>query len=110
MKGKALLLAAMVGMTSLLSCAGELYVESGPPPLRIEVRPAPPSPDAVWIDGHWGWRADEYIWVEGHWERHPHGNWVPGRWERRDRGYVWVRGYWDHEGREHREHEEREAD
>jgi hypothetical protein len=100
MNARTFLVAGLLTMTSLLSCAGGLYVETEPPPLRAEVRPAPPGPNAVWIDGYWDWRARQYVWIEGHWDRHPRGNWVPGRWEKQERGYVWVRGYWENNSRE----------
>jgi hypothetical protein len=95
MKPKILLLVSMLALSSLAGCSGVAYIETAPPPLRVEVRSAPPTPEAIWIDGYWAWRSHEYVWIVGHWERHPRGNWVPGRWEERDHGYFWVKGRWD---------------
>jgi len=38
-----------------------------PPPGRVEVIPAAPIRDAVWIDGEWGWRGHKWGWQPGYW-------------------------------------------
>src|SRR5580658_10579559 len=38
-----------------------------PPPGRVEVIPAAPTRDAVWIDGEWGWRGHKWGWQPGYW-------------------------------------------
>lgn len=79
-------------------CASRVvYVQKGPPPLKVEVRNPAPHPRAVWIPGHWVWkgRIDEYVWIPGHWEAEPKGNiWVPGYWHETPRGWVRVKGHW----------------
>ena len=51
-------------------------VNQPPPPLRNGLPPgAKPTPDAVWVSGHWSWQGQ---WV-----------WVPGSWQRAQPGYVW---------------------
>ena len=97
---KAYLIVVLVAVASLLGCEGAVFVETEPPPLRVEVRSEPPSREAVWIDGNWSWRGHQYVWIAGHWENHRHGNWVPGYWNKRDRGYYWVKGHWDRERRD----------
>ena len=92
---KAFLIVILLATTGLLGCAGAAFVETEPPPLRVEVRSEPPSPGAIWVAGYWGWRAHQYVWIAGHWERNPLGDWVPGYWDKRDRGYYWVKGHWD---------------
>jgi len=60
-----------------LSCGPTaIYLQTGPPDLRVEVRSAPPSPGAVWIEGEWIWNGSDYVWIAGHWEEHPED--VPG--------------------------------
>lgn len=41
------------------------------PPLRHEVRPRPPGPEASyhWRDGHWTWDGRKWVWVSGVWYR-----------------------------------------
>lgn len=75
----------------------EVIVEEAPPPVRVEVRPARPGPDHVWIEGHWVRVGHHWDWVGGHWERIPHERavWAPGRWEPRSHGYVWIEGHWE---------------
>jgi hypothetical protein len=38
-----------------------------PPPPRDEVRPKPPSPDALWVSGSWRWNGTDYLWTDGTW-------------------------------------------
>jgi hypothetical protein len=69
-----------------------------PPPPRVDVRWAPPTPQHVWIPGHWSIDDDHngWIWHPGYWEFPP----VPwARWEpahHRDYlgAYYWVKGHW----------------
>jgi len=91
--------AILAGALATAGCAGPMrvmYVEVGPPVPVVEVRPACPEPDFVWIDGYWGWRAHDYHWVRGYWARPPHPGWVwaPGAWARADRGWRWHDGHW----------------
>jgi hypothetical protein len=67
-----------------------------PPPERIEVIPAPPGGEHVWLKGHWVWRRDDYEWIPGRWARLEPGfrEWVPGRWEHEQRGWLYVEGHW----------------
>ena len=90
------LLLAVVALAAAISygCAGTVYVREDPPPVRVEVRPAAPGPNAMWIDGYWRWGHHEYLWMPGHWERHARGTWVTGHWDKRPRGNVWVPGHW----------------
>ncbi len=42
-----------------------------PPPRRVEVKPAKPGPNFVWVEGHWKWKGRRrgHVWVPGHWRR-----------------------------------------
>ena len=98
----------LLTLSFLAGCAGTIWVTDPPPPLRVEVRPSPPTEFAIWIDGYWAWGGNDYYWVPGHWERSPRGVWVPGRWEQGDRGYYWVKGHWDRgQGRSNRDAHDR---
>src|SRR6185312_10018059 len=44
-----------------------------PPAGRVEVLPARPSPDAVWIDGQWIWDGANWAWDDGGWAVPPEG-------------------------------------
>src|SRR6185436_14338556 len=41
-----------------------------------------PSPQHVWIAGHWAWRG-KWMWFHGHWALgSPGATWIPGHWHR----------------------------
>lgn len=45
-----------------------LEVQGQPPDaVRVQTIPASPSPDAVWIDGHWHWVGRRWVWEDGYW-------------------------------------------
>jgi hypothetical protein len=65
-------------------------VPSAPRPPPVEVVPAQPRGDAVWVDGTWEWGGnDRYRWVPGAWVVPPpgakHARWVTVR---RDDGQL----------------------
>lgn len=73
-----------------------------PPPPRIEVIPAPPARDYVWLPGYWHWEGREHRWIDGRWEPHrEQEHWVPHRWERDERSdrdqWRQTGGYWRHD-------------
>lgn len=45
--------------------------EYPPPPARVEVIPAAPKPEAVWIDGEWTWQGRRWAWKQGRWVAPP---------------------------------------
>jgi hypothetical protein len=66
-----------------------------PPPPQVESPGKPPSPNAVWISGHWLWRNGKYEWAAGRWENAPPGaSYVPGRHKKTDGGWRWEEGRW----------------
>ena len=85
---------ALVALGLSVGCAGTIVVRDAPPPARAETRSPRPTPNAVWIDGHWKWAGARYIWVSGYWEKKPKGTWVAGHWKKTPRGHVWVKGHW----------------
>lgn len=81
---------------------GTVVLTQAPPvatqPQVIIARPARPSSDSVWIDGHWTWQDERYEWVNAHWETPPSSStaWVPPHWEQRSDGnYVFYEGHWN---------------
>ncbi len=76
----------------------EVVVARPPPPLRVEVVPAPPAhPDLfVWHTGHWRWEGNEYVWHPGRYEKRPAANaaWVQPEWVARGNQWVFRPGHW----------------
>jgi len=80
---------------SAIGCSSEVVVRAAPPPERVEVVGVAPSPNHIWIKGHWVWNGREYIWEPGRWELRQAGHvWVEGHWTPRSGGFVWVEGRW----------------
>jgi hypothetical protein len=48
-------------------------VDQPPPPARVEIVPARPSGQAVWVDGEWLWRRGRWAWLTGRWVAPPPG-------------------------------------
>ena len=65
-------------------------------PAAQEIIGERPSPQHVWIAGHWRWQDRQYGWMAGHWEVPPRANvvWIEPRLESRDQGSVLVEGCW----------------
>ena len=91
-------LASYAGLDVNVAIGGpEIVIRSQPPAERIEVIPASPGPDFIWIRGHWSPMpppaqvevigAVPYagaVWVRGHWAWRPYLGryaWVPGHWQ-----------------------------
>ena len=70
-----------------------------PPPPRVEVIPAPPSADMIWVPGYWHWDGGHHVWMGGRWEaRRGHEHWEPHRWAPDNRGGWRLHGgYWRHD-------------
>jgi hypothetical protein len=70
-----------------------VYVETAPPPMRVEYYDT--RPGFVWIGGNWNWSGGQWVWYNGHYERERAGySYAPGRWEPSGGRYVWVGGEW----------------
>src|SRR5512138_1765816 len=68
-------------------------------PLSPAINDAPgeqPSPQHVWVPGHWRWSEGAYVWEAGRWEVPPAPNlaWNPPQWQQQGNGYVLREGYW----------------
>jgi hypothetical protein len=75
---------------------GEVYVDSAPPPLRVEVQPAMPGPGVLWVGGGWFWEGGRWRWQHGRWDHPPRpgAHWVAHHYEFRGGRHVFVRGGW----------------
>jgi WXXGXW repeat (2 copies) len=73
-----------------------LAAPHGPPPIRGEIPPPAPSPEALWHSGHWGWDGAKFVWKTGRYVERPSpsANWRPGYWEETPNGWIWVEGQW----------------
>ncbi|MGE0259586.1 MAG: hypothetical protein AB7T18_12615 [Alphaproteobacteria bacterium] len=75
-----------------------IVAPEAPPPPRVEVRPAPPQPGMVWMEGHWEWnpQTHTYAWISGKFAEppRPRAVWSPGHWQQRPDGWVFTPGRW----------------
>jgi len=70
-------------------------VRTAPPPMRVEVRPPPPSARMAWQPGYWAFDGNHYTWVEGRYVQMRTGYaWRQPRWENRGGAWVMVPGAW----------------
>jgi hypothetical protein len=77
--------------------ATEVEVVTEPPAPIVEVRPAMPFANAVWIPGYWHWNGGHHVWVGGRWSAPRAGwTWEPNHWERHGNGWVMRHGHWRH--------------
>jgi len=73
-------------------------VNMAPPPMRVEVQTARPSPAHVWIGGHWAWENNAHVWIGGHWAMPPsqYHRWVAARWVNRGGRWMYWPGHWQY--------------
>jgi hypothetical protein len=81
---------------AVVPAAPSTVVVQAPPAPQTEVMGVAPSPNHVWIPGHWNRDDDRWVWMSGHWERRPSSKsvYVPGHWEKKGDGYIWREGEW----------------
>ncbi len=74
----------------------EVQVNVAPPPPRVEVRTVAPSPNHIWINGHWAWRYGQHTWIPGHWAEPPNQGMVyePARWTNVGGRWTFLEGHW----------------
>jgi len=78
---------------TMIGCAAE--VAMAPPPGQIEIIPASPYAQAVWMNGYWSWSGGRHVWVSGRYVQGRPGHvWVGHSWERGQRGWHIRQGYW----------------
>jgi hypothetical protein len=73
----------------------EVVADQAPPDPIVEVVPASPGVDFIWIPGVWIWQG-RWVWTRGHWDRPPRAGmiWAPNRYEFRNGAHVFIRGGW----------------
>jgi hypothetical protein len=92
--GGACLIASPDGV-SIASAEPVVYVRVAPPPARVEVVPARPTPHHFWVHGYWGWNGHAHVWRSGRYEverrgyeyREPRWEGEHGRWRFHDGGW-----------------------
>lgn len=100
--GVALLIFSAVGTFAADSVANAPTVPPAPTvdkPLAPAANDVPgdqPSPQHVWVPGHWRWSEGAYVWETGRWEIPPAANvtWQAPTWEKQANGYVLREGFW----------------
>lgn len=55
-----------------------------------------PTPQHMWVPGHWRWSEGSYVWEAGRWEVPPVPNvtWIAPQWQPQGSGYVLKEGFW----------------
>jgi hypothetical protein len=99
MLAKVVPVAVLAASTILCGCVVEervAYVHFPPPPEAAEVVAVAPTPDRVYIRGHWEWEGSRYVWVGSRYIRrpNPHAAWVEAHWQSSPRGWYWQNGHW----------------
>ncbi len=91
-----LIFPAVLAVLMFSSCATRtVYVRTGPPVAKVEVRTAKPYNNAVWISGHYVRKGNTYVWKKGYWTKPKKGFvWVPGHWKKSRAGWTWKAGHW----------------
>jgi hypothetical protein len=84
------------------NAAVTVYLNSAPPPLRVEAVPAPRH-GYVWSAGHWNAKNNQHVWQAGHWEKERPGyHFVQPTWKEQNRweyhGGRWNKGDRDGDG------------
>jgi hypothetical protein len=85
-----------VAMAADVSAGAPAVVNQPLTPAANDTPDEQPTPQHMWIAGHWRWHDNAYVWEAGHWELPPTPNvsWVAPQWEQRGSGYVLRDGYW----------------
>ena len=81
---------------SLVACGGVHYITEAPPEPQVEERGERPSPNQVWVPGHWRWFKARYTWMTGDWLKiRPDHRWVPAYWHQSAKGWRFHPGFWE---------------
>lgn len=98
MKKKIIVVIAFLTLLFAQAISAQVYVQVRPvPPPPMAIRPLPPRPNYVWVEGNWRWHkpSRQYVYHEGYWIKPKHRHrWNQGYWNQTPRGYVWVSGRW----------------
>ena len=88
-----------LGAPLTANAAVEVYLNSAPPPVRVEAVPTPRH-GYLWVPGHWEARNHRYVWKAGYWERERKGYYyTTPRWTERNNRWYYESGHWARIGR-----------
>lgn len=78
------------------SCRSSAVVVRERPAPPYYVRPVPPRPGYIWVDGNWITSGPGYVYRQGYWvaPRPQHQRYVSGHWQHKKQGWVWKKGHW----------------
>jgi hypothetical protein len=75
--------------------AQPVVVDAAPPAPIVEVRPASPWANGVWLPGYYHWNGVRHFWVSGRWSLPYAGHtWEPHRWAFEGGRYRFYHGHW----------------
>ena len=75
-----------------------VYLNTAPPPVRIEAVPAPRT-GYVWSNGHWQHDGSQYVWSSGDWQAaRPGHTYVQPTWVESSGRYAYQAPRWDRDG------------
>src|ERR1041385_3092672 len=88
---------AAAAVANAPSVAPAPIVDKPLPPAGNDTPGDQPSPQHVWVPGHWRWSEGAYVWETGRWEVPPASNmmWTAPQWQQSGNGFVLKEGYWD---------------
>jgi len=93
----AALTTGIVTVSGLAAAQEEVEIDLAPPPVRVEVIPAAPSPRHFWIHGYYGWYRGAHVWYPGRYELNRTGwSWSEARWALVGRRWHFYPGHWYH--------------
>jgi len=76
----------------------EAFIETAPPPWRVEVVGTAPEVGMFWMPGYYAFREGTYVWMAGSWARPPvvGMSWVGPRYVSCGTRYYFQPGRWDY--------------
>lgn len=95
----AVVLAGVIGSTVVRAADAIAPAPMLEKPLSPAVGDQPgerPSPQHVWVPGHWRWSEGAYVWETGRWDIPPVTNavWNAPQWQKVPNGFVLKEGFW----------------
>jgi hypothetical protein len=86
--------AAVVAPATSYGAVAVVDIEVAPPPLQVEVVPAPRAGYA-WAPGFWHWENGQHVWIAGRWiKERPGYTYVPATWVQVGPRWHFVKGHW----------------
>jgi len=96
MKARHFVLGALIASAGAIAVPSfaDVYIETAPPPVRVERFEA--RPGFIFVRGHWEWRNGQHEWVPGHYVRERRGyRYERDRWVMNDENrWFFQHGGW----------------